>query len=120
MTFPDDWPRDCPPTDALDASGRVYRRVKTDPPGAGDFATHRETGKLPRAPECLRCGLSVFRDLVEVDHQRRLFPRLGQFIAQADLEAGDGKTRLTTGQQPSHTTWWAYQEADRASLFIIV
>lgn len=119
MTFPSDWPADCPPADADDASGVVFRLVKGDPPTAGDFVTHFESGRLPNAPACLRCGLSVFRELQDAVHLRRLFPRLGSMIAQGTLQSSHGKTKLTSGQQPTHTTWWAYKHIDRCQPFAV-
>lgn len=120
MSFPADWPEKCPPGDAIDAEGIVYRLVKHWPPRDTDLASHWEMGRLPNAPACLRCGLSVFRELQDVLHQRKLLPKLGNTIAQATLSAEHGKTKLTTGQQPTHTTWWAYQNVNRAGLFEIV
>lgn len=117
--FPIGWPDGCPPADALDADGLVFRLVNNDPPTAADFVTHHESGRMRAAPECLRCGLSVFRELGDAIHQRRLFPRLGQLIARGSLGADHGRTRLTTGRQPTHTTWWPYTDADRAGLFSI-
>lgn len=120
MNFPADWPSNCPPADAVDADGVVFRIVKNDPPLAADFATHRETGRLKTAPECLRCGLSVFRDLCDAVHQRLLLPKLGPWIAQATLASNHGKTKSTAGQQPTHTTFWTFEGMDRAALFAIV
>ena len=60
MNFPETWPCDCPPQDALDAEGDVFRIVDHDPPIANDLTSHLETGRLPRAAPCLRAGLSVF------------------------------------------------------------
>jgi len=79
-----------------------------------------ETGKLPTAPACLRCGLSVFREMRDAVHQRQLLPKLGRFIAQATLVAEHGKTKRTTGSQPTHTTWWAYEGVNRYRLFSVV
>ena len=120
MKFPVDWPTNCPPPDAVDADGHVFRLVKHDPPQAEDTASHLETGRLPKAPPCLRCGLSVFREIRDAVHQRQLLPKLGSLIAQATLLAEHGKTKLTMGSQPSHTTWWAYQGVNRASLFTVI
>lgn len=120
MKFPDSWPRDCPPQDAVNADGKVFRIVKNDPPTATDVASHWELGKLPKAPACLRCGLSVFRELRDAVHQRRLFPKLGRLVATGVLKPEHGKTKLTTGQQPTHTTWWAYEEVMRETLFAVV
>jgi len=120
LQFPSDWPNGCPPDDAVDAAGEVFRAVKHEPPGDEDFASHHETGKLPKAPACLRCGLSVFREIRDAVHQRQLIPKLGSLIAQATLQADHGKTKLTKGKQPTHTTWWPYEGVNRASLFSVV
>lgn len=120
MNFPADWPSDCPPADAVDAEGIVFRIVKNNPPLGADFATHREMGRLKTAPQCLRCGLSVFRELRDAVHQRLLLPKLGQWIAIASLAGNHGKTKVTAGQQPTHTTFWSYEGVDRAALFAIV
>lgn len=118
--FPADWPENCPPNDAVDADGIVFRIVKAKPVTADDMASHHETGKLLKAPACLRCGLSVFREIQETLHQRQLFPKLGNLIAIATLQATHGKTKLTDGKQPTHTTWWPFEGIDRASLFSLV
>jgi hypothetical protein len=120
LKFPSDWPGDCPPQDAVDADGIVYRIVNNNPPQDKDLECHFESGRLPKAPPCLRCGLSVFRDLTDAAHQRHLLPKLGKWIAQATLAANHGKAKLTNGKQPSHTTWWAYDGVKRASLFAVV
>lgn len=118
--FPSDWPDECPPQDAEDAAGIVFRLVKNVPPQDKDMKSHHESGKLPHAPACLRCGLSVFRELRDAAHQRHLMPRLGKWIARATLQAEHGKTKLTKGQQPTHTTWWTYDGVQRSTLFTVV
>jgi hypothetical protein len=64
--------------------------------------------------------LSVFREIRDAIHQRQLLPKLGSLIAEATLLAEHGKTKPTEGRQPSHTTWWAYEGVNRASLFSVV
>ena len=120
MNFPDTWPNDCPPQDAVDAEGDVFRIVNNDPPTAEDLASHLETGRLPKAPPCLRCGLSVFREVRDAVHQKMLIPKLGRWIAKGTLNTEHGKTKLTTGKQPTHTTWWAYDGVNRVELFAVV
>ena len=117
--FPKDWPSDSPPGDAVDADGTVFRIVKDDPPVAKDFESHFESGKLLKAPPCLRCGLSVFRQFQDADHQRKLMPKLGSLVASAKLRSMHGKTKLTKGTQPTHTTWWVFDRVNRASLFSV-
>lgn len=120
MKYPDDWPAGCPSADTPEASGGVFRIVKENPVSAGDMQSHHETGRLPHADPCLRCGLSVFRVLEDALNQQRLLPKLGSRIARALLVAEHGKVCLTSGQQPSHTTWWPYEGIDRAALFVVV
>ena len=102
MKFPETWPANCPPADAGDADGDVFRLVKHDPPQPDDTASHMETGRLPNAPPCLRCGLSVFRELRDAVHQRQLLPKLGNLIGKATLLAEHGKTKLTKGAPDPH------------------
>jgi len=120
MAFPKDWPFGCPSADTPDAVGDVFRIAKANSVSAGDMRSHHETGKLPRADPCLRCGLSVFRVLEDALNQQKLLPKLGNRIAKALLEAAFGKACLTKGQQPTHTTWWPYEGVDRAAPFIVV
>jgi|ERR1043165_2887373 hypothetical protein len=104
MDFPDNWPEDCPPEDADAADGQVFRLVKSNPHTASDFLSHHELGTLPKAPPCLRCGLSLFRTREDAEHQHRAYPKLGKFIATGMLKAEHGKAKLTQGRQPTHTT----------------
>lgn len=120
MTFPLDWPNDCPPAEAEAASGEVFRIVRESPASTADMLSHHETGRLPKAPACLRCGLSVFRTLEDAIHQQQLLPKLGKRIAMGTLVASHGKMQLTPGHQPTHATWWPCVFVDRVSPFSIV
>lgn len=120
MTFPDDWPDGCPGVNVPEAEGVLFRIVKGDPPTPDDLRSHHETGRLPRADPCLRCGLSVFRELADAQNQRSLMPRLGGWVATGTLRAVHGKACLTPGSQPTHTTWWPHVGVDRVALFTVV
>ena len=120
MRFPEDWPAGCPSDDTSAANLTVFRLVKNSPAIPDDFLSHHETGRLPKADPCLRCGLSVFIIAEDAQHQRKLMPRLGKYIALGTLAAEHGKARLTPGQQPSHTTWWPFIGVDRVSLFAVI
>ena len=118
MQFPNNWPENCPPADAVIAEGEVYRIVCNAPPNNSDFQTHFETGKMPKGDLCLRCGLSVFRIAIDAVHMRNKYPKLGNQIAKGTLQKNHGKTKQTGTS--SHTTWWIYENVDRASLFTCV
>jgi hypothetical protein len=113
--FPRDWPPGCPPEDAQDAWGEIYRLVKSNPPAIRDLETHHERGTRRKDPACLRCGLSVFRSRADAEHQSRVFPKLGSIIAMGALQPRHGKTKPTG--KPTHTAWWIYEGVDRLAVF---
>jgi len=103
-----------------DAEGILYRIVKGNPPTNADMLSHHETGRLPKANPCLRCGLSVFRIIDDALNQQKLHPKLGNRIAKGSISFADGKACQTQGQQSTHTTWWPYEGVDRAAIFVVV
>ncbi len=120
MNFSKDWPPNCPSEDTPDAAGDVFRISKEKPVTAASMQSHYESGRLPNADPCLRCGLSVFRALEDAINQHNLMPRLGNIVARAALLAEHGKACLTEGQQRTHTTWWPYEGVDRAAMFVVI
>lgn len=120
MKFPTDWPPGCPPTDSEIASGVVYRIVNNDPVQDGDFLSQFELGKALNADECLRRSLSVYTQLADAEHRRRLTPKLGRLIARATLDQSHGKMKHTGGAKSSHTEWWPCEGIDRKAGFLVV
>lgn len=118
MQFPSDWPESCPPGDAVDADGEVFRIVSRVPLAAEDFLTSFENGAFPHRPPCLRCGLSVHQILSDAIHTRTKYPKLGSRIARATLAKDFGKMKPTGAG--SHITWWVYKGVNRAGLFSLV
>jgi len=119
MDFPKDWPDGCPPPDAEDATGDVFRVVKHNPPEPADLLSYIEMGRRVDARPCLRRGVSVFREFEGAAHLRKTFPQMGRFIPKGALQPEHGKTK-STGKQPLHTTWWSYEGVNRASLFSVI
>lgn len=116
--FPGNWPQNCPPEEADDASGIYYRVGKNNPPTTDDFKSHVEMNKKSRGDECIRNGLSVFSKQEEARHLIQIFPMLGNHVYQGELKPKHGKIKPTPSHQnPSHTTWWPYTSVDRAKLF---
>jgi hypothetical protein len=95
-SFPDHLPAGCPPPEAVDASGVVYRIVAGETLTNGDFLSHQELGIGLNASACGRCGVSVFNSLKNAQHRQQLTPRLGKAVAEGTLEPSAGKTHLTS------------------------
>jgi hypothetical protein len=120
MKFASHFPAQCPPPEAESASGTVFRLVKSDPPTVDDFLSHAELGLARTGPACKRCGLSVFRVRDDGIHMHNLYPNIGSYLAEGELQATHGQTQLTKGALPTHTTWWVCVGIDRAKPFVKV
>lgn len=122
--FPVWFPPNCPPPEAPDAGGIVFRFVAKNPVAEEDFRSHHELGLAPRAKPCIRAGLSVFRNLVSARRKlrelRERYPaRYGTHIAKGSLSAEHGKI-MQQGGDPDHHTWWAFEGVERRASFQVV
>jgi hypothetical protein len=114
--FPEWFPEECPPEGAQGASATVFRIVSGSTPLDADFLTHHELGTALTAPPCKRCAISVFDSFENALHRLRLSPRLGNAVAQGQLETTSGKID-TARPRSGHISWWAYGNVVRHELF---
>ncbi|MCP2726873.1 hypothetical protein [Limnofasciculus baicalensis] len=84
MEWPDHFPSGCPPQNANNASGEVYRLIKHDSPTPKDFKSWREENKEKDCPngvtECQACGLSVYTEKADACRVIRTIPRFKKAI----------------------------------------
>jgi hypothetical protein len=122
LSFPNTFPPNCPPPDAEDASGIVYRSVNCDPPQAEDFRTYAELNKRILDPKkvCQSHSVSVLRSEAEARHHLAVSPYV-KFLAVAELMPTHGKIKATKSRQlDSHTSWWYYQGVERHTIFKVI
>jgi hypothetical protein len=113
LTWPADFPADCPPGQAVNAEGTYYRIVKHDPPEQSDFEAIYHTDPI-RAEDamshgkttCETMGLSVYADIDHAIQCASRFRKLGRNIARLTLMHEAGKALRTRGTFSSHHTWW--------------
>ncbi len=104
--WPDFYPDDCPPSDANDLDGVVYRLVKSNPPTEADARSHLELGASPKAPPCQRSGLSCALDREYLEDVRRAVPyRRKNRIARGEFHSEHGKIKQTGPDRGHHTMW---------------
>jgi hypothetical protein len=120
MMFPSGWPEGCPPADAVAATGRVYRVVRTDPPVASDFLSLLEQGRPIADRPCESAGLSIFRAFQDAVHYAEKYPHIGEMVAEGQLEPRHGVLKLTPRRSNSHATWWPADGIARHAAFSIV
>jgi len=123
-TWPDWFPEDCPAKEASPAAGVVYRLVSHNPPTSADLLPAAVIPKHPRFQDfsCQNCGLSVFRDLMEV---RRLSEQLPRFqamrIAVANLDdSGIWLAETPSRKSASHCTLWVPTTIEVVARFAVV
>jgi hypothetical protein len=93
-----------------------FRIVKGDPTSPRDFTSNAAQGKQPRNPthEVLRRwdGLSAFTSLEAALANARIFPRLGNFIAELRIDEGGPITwEPHPGPDQEHVTLWGPVES---------
>ena len=125
VVFPNHYPPDCPPGDAEEATGVVYRVTRSDPPTPDDFLSFNELGvRLRKDTPFARCqsrGLSVFRSLADARHLLLAIPATGDYIAEGTLTPERGRTKLTPVHvRPTHTTWWCAEGINLAEGFAVI
>ena len=122
MTWPDFFPADCPPSDAEDASGRLYRLIAGEDPEAGDFVplVVSQPGRTFAERQCQACGLSVYREVDDAHRLRRRVPgHRDKRIAVGEFdEEPVGRLRHTpTRHEDSHHTWWVPESVEPSGYF---
>jgi hypothetical protein len=89
---------------------RIVRGADRSAPAVLDsMCSHYERGALPRGYErrlaVIHMGLSVFSTRAAASAMARKWPMIGMFVAELDLEPGNGFCLADTGQ-PGHWTMW--------------
>lgn len=121
--WPDYYPDNCPPRDALRCAGVVYR-LTAPHPGPEDFKPHLITLPNPVRPYSCRCqaaGLSVYTVVDDVRLAARMpGPRKrGLVVAKGELDAACGVIKATPRDENSHHTWWLPSDVDPSGRFCV-
>lgn len=123
IRWPDHYPQGCPPADAQEGNGDVFRLVRTDPPANTDFVS--KYIEIPRkvwgGHECQSRGLSVFRVMADAVRLRdEVAGMRNRKIAKASITWG--KIKLTTNEKKpdSHHTWWVPVDHNPLPLFQVI
>lgn len=109
-TWPTHFPMNCPPQDAVETTGKVYRLISKDGPKDFDFKSHYEREPLAgrTGSECLARGLSVLRSYQDCEALTTAIPALRKkIVAMASFENGAGLIKETPSRNcAGHCTWW--------------
>jgi len=111
-------PDSCPPETATSREQSAYRIVQDKLPSMADFKTHAELGRAISADQCRRASLSIFATYHQAFHRRSLTPKLGSYIAHANLTQQHGL--ISPQNSKGHMDWWPYRGVINPSEFCVV
>jgi len=122
-TFPDFFPENCPPSDAIEKNINVFRYIENKPPSDDDFKSYYELNPVKHEGRVEAYGLSVVSNLESAKNSLNLNPGLRRkykFIAKGTVTPDSGVIKNTPSQkQKYHMTWWLYQGVKPASNFTV-
>lgn len=124
-SWPDHYPQSCPPSEAIDLNGTVYRFINGANPAERDFQSHyeRQPDKDWGAEACKARGLSVLRTPADCGEMRKAIPALRKKrVAMATVTTPVGLIATTPSHScDGHSTWWrALQPSEVVGLFTTV
>lgn len=124
-SWPDDYPESCPPPNAIEMSGTVYRFINGANPAERDFQSHyeRQPDKSWGEEACKARGLSILRTTADCGDMRKAIPALRKKrIAMATVTTAVGLLATTPSISCNgHCTWWrAPKPAEVVGLFSTV
>ena len=123
LNWPSFFPPQCPPSQAKDASAKVFKLVSSNPPLVSDFESWAQRNPKKWGSNCKASGLSVFTAKSDALRLIRRVPGLsarGALIASANLSLEAGKFMHIPSDGNSHHTWWAPDGFDHTAAFKVV
>ncbi len=127
LQWPDYYPEDCPPKDAITSSLTVYRLVKRDPAETGDFIPlyiekPENFVNKPASEVCQGCGISVLKDIQDVINLQNISGKMRRkHIAEGHINQMLGMTKHTPSRRyRSHHTWWVPNGIKPRSVFKVI
>lgn len=115
MDYREPLPEGCPSPESAEITAErlVFRLVRSAPPTADDFRSHRaeNPGRIyPGVSECQACGLSVFSERHACAMALKLPTQRGKEVCRMRLTAGAGRIQQTG--KAAHHTWWPFATFD--------
>jgi len=120
LRWPTHFPIGCPPEDATEAEGEVFRFTRPPEVSEADFRSHVERGLRP-ASDCEAAGLSVYTDVSDALAAWEAIPGMRRRnLARGALTPEHGAMRPTPREMtPSHHTWWKWADVEPTSAFAV-
>lgn len=100
--WPAHFPEDCPAHNTPEVDGAIFRFSTGS---SDDWECAAELGRFTGLPECVRAGLSCYRNIEDLRKHAKVMPKFRDAkAATAQLLPKHGKI-LQTGKVGHHTLW---------------
>jgi len=123
INFKNDLPENCPDSsiESIKIKKRFYRVSKSSPPTRNDFIPLWDSGRVALDRECLGKGISISEELKDAKKLIKMFKKMGKYIYSGIIiYEKDGIVSLTPNyKNPSHRTWYPYDNTNEINIFTI-
>ena len=122
MSYPDYFPKGCPPRDAKNIEITAYRICKNNVVTHDDFLSHYQLGLAPNFKDNIKYGVSLLSDKEKALNMLRL-PRFNnKYIAEGITKKGLGVIKNTPTKQIGnvHYTWWLKNDTRPENYFSVI
>lgn len=102
-SWPEHFPQGCPPTEAVDANGSLFR-VAAVPPSEPDSRSALEDGLFLKSPPCVRAALSCWTTHERAQELLALPRHRAKAVIELRLRSDHGVMAPTGG--PGHVSLW--------------
>lgn len=122
VSYPNYFPKGCPPKDAKNIEMLAYRICKNNVISHDDFLSHYELGLFPSFGGDIKYGVSLISDKEKAINMLRL-PRFSKsYVAEGITKKGLGVVKNTPSKQHgnAHYTWWLKNNTQPEIYFSII
>lgn len=123
VNFKNDLPENCPDSsiDTIKRNQLFYRVSKSSQPTKDDFIPLWYSGRVALDRECLGKGISISEDIADAKRLIKMFKKMGKYIYSGIIiYEKDGIVSLTPNyKNPSHRTWYPYDNTNEINIFKI-
>ena len=122
MSYPDYFPKGCPPRDAKNIEITAYRICQNNVVTHDDFLSHYQLGLAPLFNGDIKFGVSILSDKEKAFNMLRLPRFSNKYIAEGITKKGLGVVKNTPTNQfgDVHYTWWLKEGTTPEKYFYIV
>ena len=114
MSYPNFFPKGCPPKDAKNIEIIAYRICQNSVVTHDDFLSHYQLGLAPSFNSDIKYGVSILSDKEKAFNMLRLPRFSNKNIAEGVTKKGLGVVKNTPTKQLGnvHYTWWLKEGAN--------